>query len=61
METLRRLEESYFFFNQPANPAAIASVTGSVRVRGSPSTPSTATPRISLRKYRRIYHLGTYE
>ncbi|KAG5608056.1 hypothetical protein H5410_019337 [Solanum commersonii] len=34
--------------NQPEKPAAIASVTVSVRVRGSPSTPSTATPRISL-------------
>lgn len=52
METLKHLEETFFFFasNQSEKPAAIASVTVSVRVRGSPSTPSIATPRISLGK-----------
>lgn len=50
METLSRLDPSAFFFsnNQAPKAAAIASVTGSVRVTGSPSTPATATPRISL-------------
>lgn len=52
MEILKRLGVSSFFlsFNHAAKAAAIASVTGSVRVTGSPSTPATATPRISLKK-----------
>lgn len=50
MEILKRLGASAFFFsnNQAAKAAAIASVTGSVRLTGSPSTPPIATPRISL-------------
>ena len=50
METLKRLAASGCFLscNHEANAAAIASVIGSVRVTGSPSTPATATPRISL-------------
>lgn len=52
MEILKCLEASVFFLscNHEANAAAIASVTGSVRVTGSPSTPTMATPRISLCK-----------
>ena len=52
METLKRREPSAFFFstNHPAKAAAIASATCSVRLTGSPSTPATATPRISLYK-----------
>jgi len=52
MEILKRLDVSSFFlsFNHAAKAAAIASVTGSVRLTGSPSTPATATPRISLKK-----------
>lgn len=50
MEILRRLDPSAFFLsnNHEAKAAAIASETGSVRLTGSPSTPTTATPRISL-------------
>lgn len=50
METLNGLVASGLFLscNHAANAAAIASVTGSVRVTGSPSTPATATPRMSL-------------
>lgn len=50
METLSRLDPSDFFlFKSHAEKAvAIASVTGSVRLTGSPSTPATATPRMSL-------------
>lgn len=50
IETLKGREVSAFFFftNHAAKAAPIASATGSVRLTGSPSTPSTATPRISL-------------
>lgn len=49
-DILKRLNPSAFFLfnNHAAKAAAIASVTGSVRLTGSPSTPATATPRISL-------------
>lgn len=49
-EMLKRREPSAFFFSNShaAKPAAIASETSSVRLSGSPSTPATATPRISL-------------
>ena len=49
-DTLKGLDASALFIssNHAEKAAAIASVTGSVRVTGSPSTPATATPRISL-------------
>ena len=50
METLKGLGPSFFFLSDShaANAAAMAFETGSVRVTCSPSTPATATPRISL-------------
>lgn len=50
METRRGLDPSDFFLshNQAAKAAAMASATRSVRLTVSPSTPATATPRISL-------------
>lgn len=49
-EILKRLDPAGNFLsdNQEAKAAPIASETGSVRFTGSPSTPATATPRISL-------------
>lgn len=54
MEIFKDLEASSFFFssNQAAKAAPIASATGSVRLTGSPSTPATATPRMSLQQAR---------
>jgi len=49
MEILKRFPTGFFLSNNhEAKAAAIASETGSVRLTGSPSTPATATPRISL-------------
>lgn len=52
-DILRRLDSLGFFLsdNHEAKAAAIASVTGSVRLTGSPSTPEIATPRISLHNW----------
>ena len=48
-DTLSFRDPAFFLCNSHCpNAAAMASVTGSGRLTGSPSTPGTATPRISL-------------
>lgn len=61
MEIFKDLKASSFFFsnNQAAKAAPIASATGSVRLTGSPSTPATATPRMSLQQSRDRYNANT--